>query len=233
MKEIDFLPQWYKSGQRRQVSLRAQYLVLGCVFAVMIAWNFTATYRISKASAGLSRQKARQTQGETISLEFANLKSQVTQLQKKAELLEQIDSKIDLASVLAEISFLMGDKIVLSEVQFEAQKFANRGKDKSKIVSAVRVAGHISSPKGSLPVSDVRFKVLMKGVACEPGDVAALVCRLEDSAYFRKVTSSWRNKEIDAGGSAEMKLQASEFRISCYLANYRQESPHFATNSNP
>jgi hypothetical protein len=35
MKEIDFLPEWYKNGRRRRMRYRTQYAVLGCIFVVM------------------------------------------------------------------------------------------------------------------------------------------------------------------------------------------------------
>jgi hypothetical protein len=37
MKEIDFLPEWYRDGKRRESHYRTQYLAIGCLFAVMVA----------------------------------------------------------------------------------------------------------------------------------------------------------------------------------------------------
>jgi hypothetical protein len=39
MKEIDFLPEWYKSGRQRQIGYRAQVLGMGGVLLIMIVWN--------------------------------------------------------------------------------------------------------------------------------------------------------------------------------------------------
>ena len=97
-----------------------------------------------------------------------------------------------------------------------------------------------------MPVGDVRFKIVMRGIAADAGDVAALVCKLEDSPYFCQVVPSFsRNAEVKAAnytsgqGSAkaseevpgarenirepDKSVQVSEFEISCYLANYREQ----------
>jgi len=52
-----------------------------------------------------------------------------------------------------------------------------------------------------------------------------LICRLEDSPYFQLVYPSFsRNRNIKTGTNlAGENYPASEFEISCYLANYRQE----------
>jgi len=55
MKEIDFLPAWYKSGKRRQISYRTQYAGLVGISVVMMVWNFIATHSLSKATAKLAQ----------------------------------------------------------------------------------------------------------------------------------------------------------------------------------
>ena len=109
MKEIDFLPEWYKSGQRRQVSYRAQYIALGGVLVVMVVWNFIATHSISKVRAQFAQMSTKQAEAEGLSVKLAELKSELRGLQEKAESIEDIDSKIDVAGVLAEMSFLIDE----------------------------------------------------------------------------------------------------------------------------
>ena len=67
MKEIDFLPEWYKSDKRRQVSYRTQYIAISSVFAVMMLWGFISTRSISKARAQIAHLATKQTQAETVS----------------------------------------------------------------------------------------------------------------------------------------------------------------------
>jgi len=229
MKEIDFLPEWYKSGRRRQISYRAQYIALGGIFVVIVVWNFIATHSISKATAEVAAGELRQAEPESESREFARIKSQVAELQKKAKSIEEIDSKIRVGNVLAELSFLIDEKIILGKVEFKAEKFTDKQQSKANAGSAVRVARAELGGRGTQSLSDVRFKVVINGMAADASNVAKLICKLEDSPYFCQVIPSFsRNKKIKVGtSSAKEDLQVTEFEISCYLANYRQKEAYF------
>ena len=238
MKEIDFLPEWYKNGQRRQVSYRTQYIALGGAFVVMVVWNFIAMHSISRVRAQFAQMSTKQAQAEGRSAELAELQSELRDLQKKAESIEEIDSKIDVACVLAEMSFLIDEKIVLGKVALVAEKF----EDKQQAGTVVRAVRTKLSEKRNLPLGDVRFRVVIEGVAMDASNLAALICRLEDSPYFCQVVPSFsRTTVVNVAGNPSLRswskspntkgsvqetkgnIQASEFEISCYLANYREQ----------
>ena len=152
MKEIDFLPEWYKSGRRRQISYHTQYVVLGGMFAMMMVWHFTATGSVSKAVAELTCLESKQVEMSWcrgVSREFAKIKTEVAELQKKAESIEKIDSKIDVAKVLAELSFLIDEEIVLNKLVMSSEFLADIFSPKSQGAgtkshtsgSTLRVAG--------------------------------------------------------------------------------------------
>jgi hypothetical protein len=233
MKDIDFLPEWYKSGVRREVSYRTQYLALGGVFLVMTAWSLVATNSIAKVRAEFDDLSAMHSQAERVSAQLAGIGEKLRSLQKKVESTEQIDSRIDVACVLAEMSFLIEERIVLNKVELVAEKFPNKKQDKksagaSAVVRAVRAK---IDKNQQLPLGQVRFKVVISGVAADASDVAALICRLEDSPYFCQVVLSFsRSAEVKventlstSGGTPDMgqDIAVSEFEIHCYLANYR------------
>jgi len=227
MKEIDFLPEWYKSGRRRQISYRTQYVALGGIFVVMLVWSFIADRSVSKAKAELAQTTARASFAESGSQEFAKIKDQVTELQKKANILGKIDSKIDVAGVLAEVSFLIDESVVLGRVELGAETFAGRqeGKTFQRAGAAVRVAGRSFAGKEMRSLGDVRFKVVISGIAADASDVAELICKLEDSPYFCLVYPSFsRNKKIQVEtGLGKENFRVTEFEIGCYLANYREQ----------
>ncbi len=242
MKDIDFLPEWYKSGIRREVSYRTQYMALGGVFLVMAVWSLATTNSISKARGELADMSAAHAQAQSASDKLAEFENKLRSLKKKLRSTEEIDSRIDVANVLGEMSFLIRDGIVLNKVEFAAEKFPDEWEDKTSprsgaVVRAVRV---ITGGKQQLPLGNVRFKVTIAGVAADAGDVAALIIKLEDSPYFWQVVPSFtRSTEVqaenagpDAGKTAwetgsgisnvRASIQVSEFEIHCYLANYRK-----------
>jgi cell division protein FtsB len=241
MKEIDFLPEWYKSGRRRQVSYRTQYLALGGVFVVMVVWNFVATHSISKTRAQYAQISTKQAEAEGLSAKFAELKSELRELRGKMEFIEEIDSKIDVASVLAEMSFLINERIVLNKVAFDAEKIEDerRSEPSPPAGTVVRAVRTKLNEKRNLPLGDVRFRVVIVGVAADASDVASLICKLEDSPYFCDVVPSFSRtaeinvksnpslrsgiKNANSGRESGGKIQVSEFEISCYLANYLEQ----------
>jgi hypothetical protein len=246
MKDIDFLPNWYKTGQKRQVNYRMQCIVLGGVFLVMTVWSLATARSISKVKAELTHMTTQRDQAGNASAELAATKNELTELQGKIRSIEEIDSRMNVASVMAEISALVDEMVVLSKVEFVAEK-PRRGRE-TKLATGprgvVRIAQAPLDKTGDLPLGNVRFKVTLAGVAADAADVAVLVSRLEESSYFRQVVLSFsRNtqvgneaavslRDVDVlrqtaeterrGGTAGGKLQVSEFEINCYLGNYRE-----------
>jgi len=250
MKEINFLPEWYKSDKRRKVSYRTQYIAISSVFVVMMVWSFVATRSISKDRAQIAQMATKQAQANIVSSKYAGLENEIQALRKNAKSIEEINSKIDIASVLAEMSYLIDERIVLQKLEFIAEKFVNEqdaNKSPSK-GSVVRVVQSHMSNKKELPLGSVRFKVVIAGVAADTNDVAALMCKLEDSPYFWNVVLSYsrgneeigiknsssfrartnvvqgieQNKSLVRGAGVQEKIQVNEFEINCYLANYRE-----------
>jgi len=248
MKEIDFLPEWYKSGRRRQISYRTQYTILGGIFVAMMVWNFITSYSISKAKAQVVQMATKQTQAEKVSAKLAELINEMNTFHKREALVERIDSRINVTGVLAEISYLIDERIVLSKIELISEKFVDRQDKESfrQVAGVVRAVQSDFAARGELPIGDVRFKVLITGVAADASDVAALICKLENSPYFCQVVLSYsRNTYIEARNSGTLRLQkdqsqelsdtrrdnrkfegnirVSNFEINCYLANYREQ----------
>jgi len=245
MKDIDFLPEWYKSGRRRQISYRTQCYVLGGMFVVMIVWNFVTSYSTSKANAQVLEMTTRQKQAEKVSAKLIELKKEMNLYHKREGLVEKIDPKINIASVLAELSYLVDERIVLSNIELISEKFTEEEPSLQANV-VVRAVQSKFNTKLDLPLGNVRFKVLLAGVAGDAGDVAGLICKLENSPYFSQVVLSF-SKNMDmkresfdypdeqkrpapasitgpkGDSGSEGKIQVSKFQISCYLANYLEQ----------
>jgi hypothetical protein len=142
------------------------------------------------------------------------------------------------------MSFLIEEDVVLNKVEFIAEEFADKAKRPQRTGAVVRAVRAMSGQQRDLPLGNVRFKVVIAGVAADASDVAALICKLEDSPYFCQVVPSFsRNAEMeieiapsfrtdtdtgartlstkDSVRGAGEKIQVSEFEINCYLANYR------------
>lgn len=224
MNDIDLLPQWYKENLRRQMGYRAECFALGCILMVMLVWGFHTKFIVSKAEAGLNRLRCRHSELENDVRLFSEIKETTALLKEKVGILKEIDPRIDVPSVLAELSFLIDEDIVLKKVQFDAERFKSRPTGKTAS-AGLRTAWTRSGGKEVILFGDVRFAVLISGVAADGSDVAELICKLEDSPYFCQVIPFFsRNKKTKAGGTIDNeKLKSTEFELGCYLANYKEE----------
>jgi hypothetical protein len=243
MKEIDFIPDWYKRNIKYKIIYQSQYLALGVIVFIIIIWNFLAVESVSNATARIDQIVPKYAEAEKNTREFINLQKQLEQLREKTLLLEEVDSRINVPSVLAEISFLINERTVLDEVTFVAEEFTlNQQTSGGSTVRPVES----SLPGGANPViGNVRFKVTISGMTTDASDVAELICKLEDSPYFcqviplysrntkrrasDKITRNLRFARSDTAGDYHL----SEFEISCYLDNYRQQKLSSITENQP
>jgi len=238
MKDIDFLPEWYKSGSRRQAVIRTQWAAIIGIFAVMIVWDFAAGRSISTAEGQVSEMARRQVELAGATKKFNELKGEIKSLQDKARALDQIDSRIDIANVLAELSYLVDARIVLRKVELISERIVDiqQTMPTGNRPGVVRAGGAKPNDQQAAPVGAIRFKIALSGVAADSSDVASLIRKLEDSAYFFQVVPGF-SRNIDLPGHVldgepqaakamdrgSKSIRVTEFEISCYLANYRQQ----------
>jgi hypothetical protein len=221
MKEIDLLPEWYKNSKRRQVSYHTQYIGVFILFLIMVMWNFLAVHSVSTAEADLSELELKKAHVDNVFNKAERIKQEMMRIKEKAQILEKVDPRINIADVLSEVSFLLNDHIVLSNFDIKAETFENE-KDEKIQSSVLRVARSRQTEKATVHYDNVKFRIVLQGIAANASVVAELICRLEDSAYFFNVIPSFtRNKEMRARRNSNEEIDGvSEFEISCYLANY-------------
>jgi hypothetical protein len=212
MKEIEFLPDWYKRDYRRQIRYRLQYAVIVCMFLAMAGWSFFAARSVSNAQAQMHQQTLSPAQKQAID-ECADIQMKLSELGKKAGVLNKLDSKLVISNVLAELSYLVDSRIILTQVDIQAEGFDNGSPLPAAGSGLVRASKSVA--ESQFASGDVRFKLTLQGMACEASDIARLICKLEESPYFCQVIPSFSR-------TAKVKeRQVSEFEIGCYIANYK------------
>jgi hypothetical protein len=213
--------------------MRKQYAALALVFLGMMTFNLTATHRASRVAADLASLEDERMHAEAVIHEFQTVTMQLNALKSKAELMEHTDSKIDVAAVLAEMSYLVDERVVLNRIDVVAKPYAQWRRMHGAQPEMLRPA-QPPQRKDVGVAEDAVFEILLTGVASHASRVADLVCRLEESPYFRRVYPSFsRNAKVPFGGETASKVRAggrgataantfevTEFEISCYLANF-------------
>jgi hypothetical protein len=211
MKEIDFLPEWYKQGRLAQVKHREFYIAIGLVIFFMGVWSIFANGRVAIVKARnttLQETKLAEMHSET---EYNLAESKYQELEAKRQMLDSVKSRIVVSNVIAELTRLLDNRIILRKLEIKAEPFAvQSGKTEIKVASAA----------GKTTESDqnIRFKITLTGLAADAAGVAEIINKLEQSDYFFQVVPGY-SRNATTG-----QYQASEFEITCYLSNYRLES---------
>jgi hypothetical protein len=212
--------------------MRKQYIALVAVFLLMMTFNLTATHRASRIAADMARHAEQQMRAETVVHEFNLVTNELNQLKTRANLMKGIDTRFDVAAILAELSHIVDESVVLSKIDLLAEPFAKAKDDvasRSGIVRAARGAG----TQVQMPLGDAKLRVVVAGVAIHQMHVADLVCKLDESSYFQQVRLSYsrpqtltdstraaKPRDRMTDGTAAEPLEATAFEITCYLANY-------------
>lgn len=208
MKEIDFLPEWYKQGRVQQKRHREFYVALGLIVFVMAVWSVFANGRVVAARArNTSLENARLIQVR-FEEEYLAAEKEYQGLKARGAVLKSVASRISVSDVIAELTYLLGDKVVLKKLEIKTEPLEKLNKQTNvKTVSETE----------NLPfVRDERFKIILSGFAPDAAEVAEILNRLEQSNYFFKIVPGFsRNAKVG-------EYQASEFEISFYIANYKQ-----------
>ena len=210
MREIDFIPDSYRTEKVKHRNYRRQYLIISGVIVVMLAWSFITGVNVSKAKAQVRNEMDFAQMGSNVVVEFSKLNSEYEKLSEIHTKIQRISNRVVLSDVVAELSYLSNCNVVFDSINIETEDFI--GKSQRRGRSFVKNI----NDENVYPCSQFRYRVLLNGIAKESSDVADLIKNLEESQYFDHVIPGFaRNREL---GSE----QISEFELSCYVANYRK-----------
>jgi len=212
MKEIDFIPQWYKDRQKKQVGYHTQYVVIIVIFAAIVLWSFGTCISVSKAKAQMKRIEASLAANAELADECNKLTTVLSRLRDKVRILDKLSHKTSIANVIAELSFLVPDNVILSKVDIGLERFEATADPANK--SNVRLLRRGADAADAMPAQNSRFKVVLAGIAAGVEDVAALISAMEDSSYFCQVVPGFSRS------SKAKDITVTEFEVGCYLANY-------------
>jgi hypothetical protein len=216
--------------------MRRQFVALTIIFLTMMTYNLTSAHKIAGATAQLSRLDEQRLQAENVMRRFDMISKELSEYRVEMDCLEQMDSRIDLAAVLAEISHIIGRHVVLNRIEFISEPMTAPEEHPERNGSAVRLAAASSK---AVPLGDVKFRILLAGVAANQADVGELVLQLDRSSYFQQAHFAFaRDSEIQipvggpragtgdptnrASSQPSETFQVTEFEITCYLDNFEE-----------
>ena len=213
MKEIDFLPEWYKAGKKRRVNYRRQYLVIGGLFVTMMTWGFAASYSISAVEGQVDIMQDSLDSHKTIAVKYAHYEQVLSLLDERADRLNKLNTGVSISGIFGELSFLATDEIMLTEMEIKSEVLKS---DSDAIKAGLIQLGTTQDKRQSaMPEPNTRHKIMLTGIAAGAANVTDYISELEKSPYFCLVIPEILQHTKES--------TATKFQISCYVANYLTE----------
>jgi hypothetical protein len=218
MKEIDFIPQWYKAGRERKRRHIRQYALMAIMFTLMVGWGFVINGHVSHVSAEVEEIQTAFEKGQQRSEQAADLQVRIAEMKEKTTMLDKIESRTKMTAILGELSYLISGNVILSKLSLQNELIQNpEEKDGTASVAVVQVGNSQKDDQDAvIPESLSHCKVVLTGIAARPADAAHLIARLEQTPYFNRVFLVY---------SKPKKLKdrdVTEFEIRCFVADYQQ-----------
>lgn len=216
MKELDFLPEWYRTDRQRKLRRHRQYVLFGLVASLMAAWSFIIGQSVSGLQAQTRQIEATLENGQQILQTALEKELAIEQLRRQAEILDILTPRTAVSAVLGELSHSVNEQIIFSKVSLLQEPVAaGRTQNAPATGGVVRIgAAKPAARESVLPDGPQQTRITLTGIAAGGADVAQLIERLEASSYFMTVSPGFsRAKKI---GSRE----ATEFEITCTVADY-------------
>ena len=91
MKDIDFIPQWYKAGRERKQRYTRQYALMAVMSTLMIAWGFVINGHVSHVSAEVQEIETAFEKGRVRSEQATDLQTRIAEMEETKGLLDKIE----------------------------------------------------------------------------------------------------------------------------------------------
>jgi len=213
MKEIDFLPQWYRADRQRKQCRCRHYVLFGLIVAMVAGWSFMVGRSVSRLQAETRQMESTLVEGQKTIQQALEMEMEIERLGRQAEILAALTPRTAISAVLGELSHRINENIIFGRVVWAQEPL---GDTKTSAASVVRIgAAKSQSPSPApLPEGPQCTRLTLTGVAAGGAEVASLIDRLETSDYFKNVSPGFsRAKKI---GDKEV----SEFEITCRVADF-------------
>lgn len=217
MKEIDFIPEWYRADRKRKRRYVRQSTMMAIIFVVMVVWSFIVDRHVTEVNAQVQEIRSALAKGQNRVAQVMEIQGQIEQMQQKTELLDKLSGRTKMTAILAEVSYLMKDEVVLSDLILEQEDIESAKDTKSLAAAAVVQIGSPTESNEDAVVPEIPSRTVMtlNGIATEPADAAALISRMEQSMYFDGIALVFsRPKKVK-------EENVTEFKIRCYVADYQ------------
>ena len=198
MREIDFVPTWYRVSQRHRRDLAMRISCLCVLAGALVAWSARnlAVARGAETDLAAVRQSY-ELQGDALR-QIAALESRLDELKERQTLWYTVRGGARADQFLAELSRLMPEAMMLTRVSLKLDE---------RLPPTATVGG-------AAPAADLMGLLEIDGMAAGNAEVGSFHTALVRSPCFQDVQMMYAKPVVRAG------RQAREFRLACRLPRF-------------
>ncbi len=215
MKELDFLPEWYRADRQLKCRRRRYCVLFGVVTAMIVVWSFIVGHSVSGLRAETQQVEAVIAANSQSIQAVHEMEQEIKQLSRQTDILEALTPRTAVTAVLGELSARVNDQIIFSRVLLVQEPVIEKeSKAPAAISPIVRVGASKPNTPSPMPEGPQQMRLVLTGIAANGAQVARLIDRLETSNYFMTVSPGFsRAKKVN-------DKDVTEFEITCSIADY-------------
>jgi Tfp pilus assembly protein PilN len=205
MRELDFLPDWYRKLHRRKRFVMLQMWLSIAIICALGLRIFLAGRNVRADEESLATLQAQldQTNGQLQKLHESQVLRQ--QLSQQAEIVAKLGPHVPTARLLNALDEVMPRQMGLLDLSVDTQM-------------SQKAATGIAAASGNVPTIDRRVSIRLHGVAPSGEDVGDFLARLASVPYFENINPSY-SRDRNEGGHT---MREFEVTFSIALDDSRQ-----------
>ncbi len=188
MREIDFLPDWYRHVMRRRKRLMVQ---AACSITLLAAIGLRAVYsrhHATVAEAAVIQTENQIARAASDAREVDRLTNLRQRWARQVQRIERLGTHVEAARLLAALDDAMPSGVALSDLQVDTDE---------------RPSTTAPSSGSAVPSNDRRLRVRLEGLAASPGELEKFLARLKATPFFEQVSMGFNKNTLDAGRTVQ------------------------------
>ncbi len=204
MKEIDLRPDWYRTSRRRKRNVMIRVTLLGILAVELILGSVGILVQKAAARQEMVELRSGFERQTEVLQDLDGLLLQLDGLRKRRELLSDVAGGAPVHCLLAELSRLMPESTVLTEVRLAQQRR----------IGDANVVEKDGSEHSELSEGEGAGRLEIKGWASSDVNVGVFMSNVAESALFRDVTLTYSQPVVVKGHAAR------EFKLTCVFPQF-------------
>lgn len=198
MREMEFLPSWYRVVRRQRIAVIVQAWATVGLLVVLLVTTGLSKFRLINARAELSnvRQQMAVTQKDLDELE--SMKQLQRRWSEQGEVLAKLGVSVESTRLMGLLAQATPESIALIGLNLQTE-------EKVETVKSVAAA---RAMKDKEPSIDRKLRVRVQGVAPSDAEVADLMAKLGAVVFLEDVSMSY-SKDADQNGRAVRQFEVT------------------------